>query len=168
MKRVTAPEYRTAAYVLSHGGWRALVTVVVTVAPFYGWIQFYYLSTGAWNQPIEQVVGNPPLLATFFIPLIIAAWVIGFQGRYIFVGAIAGAIIAGWTPPASLAAQLFPYGYINLGITLVLLMISWRAFCYWRDYNVHKLPVARYTNGARTVAAIAVVFLLILLLPIQI
>lgn len=157
----------TAWFVARHGGWRVLVTLALASAPMYVWIQFYYLSTGAWNQSRELVVGNAPLLATFFVPLIFAAWAIGFRGWYILVGALAAAVIAGWTSPDSIAAQLLPYGYINLGIVLALLMIFWRAFCYWRDRHIHVLPVTEYTDGARALVVGVAVILLVLLMPIK-
>jgi hypothetical protein len=158
----------TAAFILRHGSWRTLAAVALLVAPVYAWVQFYYLSTGAWNQSRELVAVHAPLLATFLVPLAVAAWVMGFRGRYLFIGALASAVIAGWMSPDSLAAQLLPYGYINLGIILILLIICWRAFCYWRDRHIHALPIVGYTKGARVVAAVAVLILLVLLLPVKI
>lgn len=154
--------------VLLHGGWRMLVAFAIVVAPLYGWILLYYLSTGAWQQSTDVVRMNAPLLATFFIPLIIGAWVIGFRGWYIVIGAVVAAIITGWLPVFSIANQLIPNGYANLAVVLILLMICLRAFQYWRDYIIGKLPIARYTRGAYIVAILAVTGLLVLLLPVQI
>lgn len=158
---------RTAAFILVHGGWRALAAFVIIVAPMYGWILFYYLSTGAWHQSSDIIRMSAPLLATFFIPLILGAWVIGFRKWHILIGAVIAAVIAGWMPVTTVATQLLPNGYINLATVLILLTICIRTFRHWRDYYVEKLPVAGYTKGAMIVVVVAVVGLLALLLPIE-
>lgn len=155
-------------FVLLHGGWRTLAASAIVIVPLYGWILFYYLSTGAWQQSADLIRMSAPLLATFFIPLIVGAWVIGFRGWYAIIGAVVAAVITGWLPLLSIANQLIPNGYASLAVVLILLMICLRMFQYWRDYIVGKLPVARYTRGACIVVIVTVVGLLALLLPVQI
>lgn len=111
------------------------------------WIQFYYLSTGAWHQSSDVVRMQAPLLATFLIPLIIGALVIGFHHWRSVVSSLVAAIITGWLPVATIAGQLLPNSYINLAIVLILLMMLLCAFEYYRDYHVRKLQGVRYTQG---------------------
>lgn len=153
-------------YVVLHGGWRVILTFIAVVVPTYAWILFYYLSTGAWHQSGETVRIHAPLLATFFIPLLVGAWIIGFRGWRVVIGAIVAAVITGWLPAQSIAAKILPDSYINLAIVLILLMIYLRAFRYWRDYVVHNLPVARYTRAGIAVMGVVVVVLSVLLWPL--
>jgi hypothetical protein len=168
VKRSGIPVDKTARFVLLHGGWRVVATFAIIVAPTYGWVLFYYLSTGAWHQSNAIVRMHAPLLATFFIPLVISAWVIGFRGWYVLIGGIAAALVAGWLPATTAATRLVSYGYINMAIVLTLLMISLRSFQYWRDHIIHRLPIARYTPDAMIVIGSTVIVLVALLLPFRI
>jgi hypothetical protein len=157
---------RTSSYILRHAGWRVLVAAIIIILPMYAWVLFYSFSTGAWNQSPDLIRGFSPLLATFFVPLLISVWIVGFRGWYILIVGILAALITGWLP-ASLADQLLPNSYVRLAVTLLLLTLVWRAFLYWRDYAVHKLPVARYSRGAVMTAGITALCLVVLLLPIR-
>jgi hypothetical protein len=159
---------KTALFIGVHGAWRIFAAAVAVVGPLYGWVLFYYLSTGAWHQPASLVMMYAPVLATFVVPLAIGAWLLGFRRWYLAVGSVLAAVITSLLPSRTIANQLLPGGYINLAIILILLMIALRAFQYWRDYIVLKLPVSRYTNGACWTVVITVAGLLALLIPTRI
>lgn len=159
---------KTALFVGAHGAWRIFAAAVAVVAPLYGWVLFYYLATGAWHQPASLVMMHAPVLATFVVPLVIGAWLLGFRRWYLAASSVLAAVVTSLLPSRTIANQLLPGGYINLAIILILLMIALRAFQYWRDYIILKLPVSRYTNGACWTVAITVVGLLALLVPTHI
>lgn len=159
---------KTALFVGVHGAWRMLAAGVVVITPLYGWVLFYYLATGAWNQPPSLVMGYAPLLATFVVPLVGGAWLLGFRGWYLVASSVLSVVIASLLPSHTIAKQLLPGGYINLAIILMLLIIILRAFQYWREYIILKLPVSRYTHGACWTVAITIIGLVALLIPVQI
>lgn len=161
-----APTEKTAGYVIRHGGWRVGVALAVIILPFYLWIIFYYLSTGAYNQSPQLVAIYAPILSTFIIPLVIACWVIGFRRWHILVIALAAGLLSSWLP-SGIANDLLPGSYVRLALVLVLVAICVRAFQYWREYIVLKHPVARYTRGACVTVLAVVIICSALLLPIH-
>lgn len=164
--RSVVPSDRTVAFVMLQGGWRILVSSVIVTGPLYGWILFYYLSTGAWHQSPDVVRAGAPPLATFVLPLVIGGWILGFRRWYLASSIVLTVIIAACLPSPTLAIQSLPKGYINLAIVLILLMISLQAFRYWRESIVLELPVARYTTGACVIIVITTAVLLTLLTEI--